>query len=193
MARWQPGAPERLQEAALKRFAEQGFDGTTVAEIAATAGVTERTFFRYFTDKREVLFLGQERFEQVFIEAIEKADGEDAMSIVLDGLRGAGVFFGDDRRERSRARQAVIDADPSLLERELLKLSSLAATMARALRERGIDATAATLAAESGVAVFRVAFGMWIAEGERRSLVECEEAAFAELRALLGAAGSAES
>ncbi len=189
MARWQPGAPERLQEAALKRFAEQGFDGTTVAEIAATAGLTERTFFRYFTDKREVLFLGQEAFERVFIEAIEKADGEDAMSIVAAGLRGACVFFADDRRARSRARQAVIDADPSLMERELLKLSSLAASMARALRERGIATTAATLAAESGVAVFRVAFGMWIAEGEQRSLTECQDAAFGELRALLASAG----
>ncbi|HEV3358027.1 MAG TPA: TetR family transcriptional regulator [Pseudonocardiaceae bacterium] len=185
MARWQPGAPERLQAAALKRFAEQGYDGTTVAEIAATAGLTERTFFRYFADKREVLFYGREAFERVFIDGIEKAEDGNALSIVAQALLRAGDFFGDDRRERSRARQAVIASDPSLQERELLKLSALAESMAGALRARGINATAATLAAESGVAAFRVAFTSWIADGERRSLAECQEEALVELRALL--------
>ncbi|HEY4018837.1 MAG TPA: TetR family transcriptional regulator [Pseudonocardiaceae bacterium] len=186
MARWQGGARERLQAAALKRFAEQGFDGTTVAEIAETAGLTERTFFRYFADKREVIFQGQQEFERVFLAAIEEADGAGApMAIVAKSLDAAALFFPDERRAWSRARQAVIDADPSLRERELLKLSSLAAAMSTALRARGIDVTAATLAAESGVAVFRVAFANWIAEVEHRSLAECLRAAFAELRALL--------
>ena len=73
MARWQPGARERLQAVTLELFAEQGFEGTTVAEIASRAGLTERTFFRYFTDKREVLFTGQDTFEGMFVDQIAAA------------------------------------------------------------------------------------------------------------------------
>jgi len=185
MARWRPGARERLQAAALERFAEQGFDGTTVAEIAASAGLTERTFFRYFSDKREVLFFGQDTFERMFLEGVDNADDGDPMSIVAAALESATAFFPDERRPWSRARQAVIDADPSLQERELLKLSSLAAAMTRALQRRGVDITAAALTAETGVAVFRVAFGAWIAEGEERPLAELQRAVLAELRSLL--------
>jgi AcrR family transcriptional regulator len=185
MVRWQPGARERLQAAALERFAAQGFDGTTVAEIAATAGLTERTFFRYFADKREVLFFGQDEFERLFVTGIAGSAETDPMAIVAGALEAATGFFPDERRAWSRARQGVIDADPGLQERELLKLSGLAAAMTRGLRERGVDPTAAALAAESGVAVFRVAFATWIAEGEERSLAEVQRAVLAELRSLV--------
>ena len=188
MVRWQPGVRERLQAAALERFAEQGFDGTTVAGIAEAAGVTERTFFRYFTDKREVLFTGQNEFEHLFLAGVRDADEDHPMAIVAAALDSASVFFPDERRRWSRARQAVIDAEPSLQERELLKLSALAVAMTRALRERGVDDTAAALAAEAGVAVFRVAFTGWIADGEERSLAEVQRAVLAELRSLVGTA-----
>jgi AcrR family transcriptional regulator len=185
MVRWQPDACGRLQAAALARFTEQGFDGTTVAEIAATAGLTERTFFRYFADKREVLFHGQDEFERVFLAGLHAADAGPPMAMVARALDGAAAFFPDERRAWSRARQVVIDGEPSLHERELLKLSSLAVALTRALQERGVDAAAAALCAESGVAVFRVAFTRWIADGERRSLVELQRAVLAELRALV--------
>src|SRR4051794_25130175 len=155
MVRWEPGARERLKAAALELFARQGFDGATVAGIAAAAGVTERTFFRYFADKREVLFTGQNEFERLFLEGVRDAGDGPPMAIVAAALDRACAFFPDERRAWSRARQAVIDAEPSLQERELLKLSALAAAMARALRQRGVDATTAALAADSGVAVFR--------------------------------------
>jgi AcrR family transcriptional regulator len=187
MVRWKPGARERLQAAALERFGARGFDGTTVAEIAAAAGLTERTFFRYFADKREVLFAGQDEFERLFVAGIEQAEAADPMVIVATALEGAAVFFPDDRRSWSRMRQVVIDADPGLQERELLKLSGLATTMTDALRRRGIDPTAAALAAESGVAVFRVGFATWIAEGEDRPLAAILRAVLAELRSLLAA------
>jgi AcrR family transcriptional regulator len=185
MVRWEPGARERLQAAALEQFAEQGFDGTTVAGIAAAAGLTERTFFRYFADKREVLFSGQDEFEHLFLAGVRDADDGPPMAIVAAALDGATSFFPDERRAWSRARQVVIDAEPSLQERELLKLSALVVAMTRALQERGVDATAAVLAAESGVAVFRVAFAGWIAEGEERSLAEVQQAVLAELRSLV--------
>ena len=183
--RWQPGARERLQAAALERFAEQGFDGVTVAEIAATAGLTERTFFRYFADKREVLFHGQDEFEHAFVAGLEQADDGPPMAVVAAALDRAAAFFPEERRDWSRRRQAVIEVEPSLQERELLKLSSLAVTMTRVLAQRGIDPARAALAAESGVAVFRVAFAAWIAQGEERSLVELQRAVFAELRSLV--------
>jgi AcrR family transcriptional regulator len=187
MARWEGGARERLQAAALKLFTTQGFEGTTVAEIAATAGLTERTFFRYFADKREVLFSGHDRFQRAFTDPIDAADGTgDPMSIVATALEsGVAQRLPDTHRTWSRARYEVIESDPGLRERELLKLSALAAAMSRALQAHGINATAATLAAESGVTVFRVAFAMWIADGEQRSSLECLHAAFAELQALL--------
>ncbi|GAA4932929.1 TetR family transcriptional regulator [Actinomycetospora succinea] len=185
MVRWQPGARERLQAAALERFAAEGFDGTTVAEIAATAGLTERTFFRHFADKREVLFAGQDEFERLFVAGIEDADGTDPIAVVAAALEGATGFFPEDRRAWSRARQEVIDADPGLQERELLKLSKLAGAMTDALRRRGIDPTPAALAAESGVAVFRVGFATWIAEGEERPLPVILRAVLGELRSLL--------
>jgi AcrR family transcriptional regulator len=185
MVRWQPGARERLQAAALERFAAQGFDGTTVAEIAATAGLTERTFFRYFADKREVLFHGQDEFERLFVTGIAASRETDPTAIVAGALEAAAGFFPDERRAWSRTRQVVIDADPGLQERELLKLSGLAAAMTRGLRERGVDPTGAALAAETGVTVFRVAFGLWIAEGEERTLGDIQHAVLAELRSLL--------
>ena len=110
------------------------------------------------------------------------------MAIVAAALDRRAAFFPDERRPWSRARQAVIDAEPSLQERELLKLSALAAAMTRALRQRGVEATAAALAAESGVAVFRLAFAAWIAEGEERSLAELQRAVLAELRTLVARA-----
>jgi AcrR family transcriptional regulator len=185
MARWEGGARERLQAAALKRFAEQGFEGTTVAEIAAEAGLTERTFFRHFADKREVLFFGHEEFQQSFVGPIEAADGTgDPMAIVAHALEVASAQrLPEQRRSWSRVRYAVIGSDPGLQERELLKLSSLALAMAQALQAHGINETAATLAAESGVAVFRVAFANWIADGEQRTYAECLRDAFVELRA----------
>ena len=184
MARWQPGARERLQAAALALFTEQGFDGTTVAEIAAAAGLTERTFFRHFADKREVLFFSRGDIERAILTGVDEADG-DPMSVVAAAVERAALLFPAERRPWSRARQAVIDADPRLQERELLKLSSLVAMLTRALQQRGVDATAAALAAENGVAVFRIAFAGWIAPGEDRALTSIQHAVFAELRALV--------
>lgn len=185
MVRWRPGARERLQAAALERFAERGFDGTTVAEIAETAGLTERTFFRHFADKREVIFVGQDEFEQVFLTGLENAGGAHPMAAVAAALDAATGFFPDERRDWSRTRQTVIDKDPGLQERELLKLASLATAMTGALQRRGVEATAAALSAQSGVAVFRVAFARWIADGEDRPLAEIQREVLAELRSLV--------
>lgn len=183
MARWQGGAAERLKEAALTLFQSHGYDGTTVAEIAAAAGVTERTFFRHFADKREVLFFDQNAFEGVFLAALPASGAP--MELVTAVLAGAASLFPDERRPWSRARQAVIVGNVALQERELLKMSLLAVALTRALTERGIDPVDAALAAEAGVAVFRTAFAAWIADGEERPFPEIQTEILNRLRALL--------
>src|SRR6202008_5100867 len=154
MSRWQPNARGRPEHAALELYTERGFDQTTVAEIAERAGLTERTFFRYFTDKREVLFWGQGALTELITKQI--ADAEDSASpidAVGAALKATGEMF-EGRREHARRRQAVIDANAGLQERELIKLASLAATMAEALGRRGVPQPAARLTAETAVATF---------------------------------------
>jgi AcrR family transcriptional regulator len=171
MARWQPGTRERLQAVSLRLFAEQGFERTTVAEIAAAADVTERTFFRHFADKREVLFGGQDDFLALFTDPIRAAPADVApFDLIAQSLEGAGAFFPDERRAWSRMRQPIIDAEPSLMERELGKLATLTVRLGEVLRDRGVPEPAATLAAETGVTVFHLSFQQWIAPGEDRTL-----------------------
>lgn len=171
MVRWQPGTRERLQAVSLQLFAEQGFEQTTVAEIAAAAEVTERTFFRHFADKREVLFAGQDDFLAMFLDPVAQApEGTAPLELIAHALDRAGGFFADERRAWSRKRQPIIEAEPSLRERELGKLATLGVRLGQALRERGVPEPAATLAAETGVTVFHLSFQQWIAPDEERSL-----------------------
>jgi AcrR family transcriptional regulator len=185
VVRWEPGAPERLQQAALELFASRGFEQTTATEIAQSVGLTERTFFRHFSDKREVLFHGQQVFVQAFLDGVQSAPASASpIEVVAAALRSAATFFPDERRPQSRMRQAVIDQNSALQERELQKLASLAGTLADALRARGVDELAAALAAQSGVTVFAIAFAQWIREGEQRSLADITAKVLRELLTL---------
>lgn len=186
MARWQPGTRERLQSFALRLFAEQGYDETTVAQIAAAADVTERTFFRHFADKPEVLFAGQTDFTAMFTTPVEQApDGTPAFDLVRRALDSAADFFPEHRRSWSRSRQAVIDAVPALEERELGKLANLKVRLGDTLRAHGIDEPLATIAAETAVTVFHLAFAQWIAEPEERDFRALVEERLAALTALV--------
>ena len=188
MARWEPGTRERLARAALELFTARGFEQTTAAEIAQAVGLTERTFFRHFADKREVLFDGQQLFMRAFVEGAQAAPvGAGPMAVVAAAVRSAAGFFTDDRRDVARARQAVIDANPALQERERHKLATLATVVREALVARGVAEPAATLAAGSATTVFDVAFQQWLRPGERRSLEEIATAALDELRTLAAA------
>jgi AcrR family transcriptional regulator len=189
MVRWEPGARERLQEAALGLFATRGFEQTTAAEIAQSVGLTERTFFRHFSDKREVLFYGQQQFLQAFVDGVNAAPPDATpLEVIASALDAATAFFPDERRPHSRTRQSVIDQNPALRERELHKLAGVATTVAEALRARGIAEPAATLAAQSGATVFGIAFSQWIREGETRSLPDIARDVLHELVSLTGAA-----
>jgi AcrR family transcriptional regulator len=184
VVRWQPDARGRLEQAALALYGERGFENTTVAEIAARAGLTERTFFRHFADKREVLFAGADAFEQEIVSAVAAAPASvTPIEAVAAGLEAAGALL-EERREFARARQAIIAANAELRERELGKFASLSAALADVLRQRGLVESAASLAAEIGIAVFRLAFERWIDDADDRAFGMLVRESLAELTAL---------
>jgi AcrR family transcriptional regulator len=184
MARWEPDSRSRLEQAAMTLYGEQGFDETTVAEIAERAGLTERTFFRYFSDKREVLFGGSGQLQDLLVRAVADAPASaapmDAVASALDAL--GAMFVG--RREFARQRQAIIVASAELRERELIKLATLAAAVADALRQRGMSDPIAGLSGEVAVAVFKIAFERWVADDNARDLTQLMRDGLAELRSM---------
>lgn len=188
MGRWEPNARGRLEKAALELYAERGFDATTVAEIAARAGLTERTFFRHFADKREVLFGGSGVMEEHLVKATASAPADlgpvDAITAALAEMADH-VFVGE-RQALARHRQAVIAAHPELRERELIKMASLSAAVAGALRDRGVGDPGASLAAEAGAAIFKVAFENWTADAGGRPLSAFVREAAAALKTVTG-------
>ena len=184
MSRWEPNTGERLLGAALALYRENGFDQTTVAEIAERAGLTESTFFRYFGDKREVLFAGQGRLLELYAATIAGGpESATTLDLVAAALRAGTPVF-EERREFARQRQAVIDSHPELREREELKRASTAAAMTRALQQRGVTEPAASLAAEVAVIAFKTAFGRWVHDPGLPGLPELIDEALAQLRLL---------
>jgi AcrR family transcriptional regulator len=165
-----------LQRAAMELFAERGYEATTVAEIAERAGVTERTFFRHFADKREVLFAGGEQLEAVFVDAIAGAPEDASLTGLLAAALDAGGGDLQDMRGRdyARARNEIINANAQLQERELLKLAKLSHAVTAALVARGVADVPARLAGDLVVSVFSTAFARWIAPGETRDLIELQ-------------------
>ena len=185
MGRWQPDSRGRLQEAALALYSERGFDQTTAAQIAVRAGVTERTFFRHFADKREVLFGGSALLKDRIVDGVAGAPPEDGpLDAVACGLAAAATMLGEFRRDLSRQRHAVIAANPGLRERELAKLADYAAAVAATLRQRGVNEPRATLAAEAGMTVLRVAVQRWASGDDGRDLAVIMRDSVAELRAM---------
>ncbi|HEX3828001.1 MAG TPA: helix-turn-helix domain-containing protein [Sporichthyaceae bacterium] len=184
MSRWEPDARGRMILAAMDLFAEGGFEQTTAGDIAERAGVSERTFFRHFTDKREVLFDGSATLVRTAYDATLAAPARSSpLAAALAGMV-AGAALLEGRHEHAVRRSALIAANPSLHERELLKLAAMADTTAQALHERGVAEPAAGLAAHSAVTVFQVAVARWVSEHEPPGLTDCITQAAAALRAL---------
>lgn len=184
MGRWEPGAGKRLGEAALALFVERGFEQTMVADIAERAGVTARTFFRHFADKREVLFGASSELEAISLAALEAAPATaPALEAVVLALDAAAELIRGDR-DFARKRQQVIMANTELRERELTKLASMALTLTGGLRRRGVDDREARLAAETGVVVYRVAFEQWVAAIDDLDLREVIRTSLTQLRTM---------
>ncbi|HEY2600701.1 MAG TPA: TetR family transcriptional regulator [Thermoleophilaceae bacterium] len=173
----------------MELYAERGFEHTTVAEIAKRAGLTERTFFRHYGDKREVLFGGGGEFQERLITPVADApDSVAPIDAVAAGLESAAAML-QGRREFAQKRAAIIAATPELQERELSKLASMATGIAETLRQRGVDDQAARLIGEVAIAVFRIAFESWLAPGNKREFPELIRESLGQLKRLSAVAG----
>lgn len=163
MPRWEPNPRERLERAALALFAEQGYDETTVEQIAAGAGLARSTFFRHFGDKREILFGGQDGLASRLADSIEHAPSQQtALEAIETGFADiAAVWFAPERRDLAPRRIAVIASHPELRERELLKRGGITNAVAAALQSRGIDEPSATVAAELATLTFSRTVAAW--------------------------------
>lgn len=192
MARWEPGARERLVLAAVDLFNEHGYDATTVAQIADRAGVTRSTFFRHFSDKREVLVAGQETLSRLMAEGIVEASADATpLGMVSAGLERAAGEMGPMNRELGPRLSAAIAASTELQERDALKSVGLAAAMTDALITRGVADATARVAAELGVLAFKQGYAKWT-EGEKDDgapLVPFVLEALSELRSAAGSLG----
>ncbi len=186
MARWEPGARERMVLAAVDLFTEQGYDATTVAQIAERAGVTKSTFFRHFPDKRELLVAGQEVLSRLLAEGIAEAPpAATPLEAVAAGLERAASAMGPMNRELGPRLKAAIAASAELQERDALKSVGLAAAMTEALQARGVPVPVALLAGEMGVLAFKRGFSEWVAADHdpEGGLAPYTAAALADLRA----------
>src|SRR5277367_1048955 len=189
MARWEPNALERLRAAAVELFEERGYDRTTVGDIAARADLTERTFFRYFTDKREVLFSGSEDLEKLIASGVASAPKTmSPLEVVVEALAASSPMF-ETRRTHARKRQALIVANAELRERELIKMVKLGAALRDNLRERGVPKATAALLAQTGTTLFVNAFERWIEDSKKRDLAHHLQEALTELRLLTAETG----
>lgn len=184
MGRWEPDVQRRLRDAALELFEEQGYDHTTVAQIAARAGVTARTFFRTFADKREVLFGGSALLEQRVADALAEVDPESPAFDAATTAIGSAFDALGVTRAAARRRAAVIATTAELRERELIKMASLADVVAEGLRHRGTSSTEALLAADSAAAAMRVAFTRWAGAQRGPSLADEYRSTVTALRAV---------
>lgn len=181
MSRWDPDAKGRLADAARELFVEKGFDETTVVDIATRAGLTERTFFRHFVDKREVLFAGDvmvERMTAMFADVPADVTPIDFVARAIDDACDAISSNPDWSRKRAR----IVADHPDLRERELAKMSMLASVLRRGLGERGVEPTIAVVAAEAGVLALRVGYERWAAGPRSEHLVPTVRVVLAELR-----------
>lgn len=181
VGRWAPDARGRLERAALELFVEQGYTATTVPQITERAGLTTRTFFRHFADKREVFFDG-DAIPQAARRMLEQAPADlDPVTLLRHGLRQVGVERFDGRREEVRRRREVILAEPALRERDAQKRDDLVRVLRPGLLARGVDPLGAALLAETTVVVLHVALEAWLAEPAERVFGDVTDACFHRL------------
>jgi AcrR family transcriptional regulator len=180
VSRWEPGSRARLQDAALDLFQERGYSATTTAAIAERASVTDRTFYRHFKDKSEVLFGDEGRIEQLMVDAVTASESSVAGAL-REALHALAQDF-EPRRAKIVRRATVVEAIPDLAERELWKLRTWSRALAHALIERGEDTFAAGAQVEVALALFRTAFHRWAHEDAPPSLDELIQDAYTAVK-----------
>ena len=183
VSRWAPDARERLETAALDLFVENGYEETTVAQIADRAGLNRATFFRHFTDKREVLFGGEDLLAGRFGDAIRDASPDATLTeCLLAAVAAAGAAMTPQQRAKAAQRVLVVAANTEVQERGLLKHARIAGSISAALRARGADELTARLGAEVGMLAFRIAVERWMESDDDEPFALHAAAALSELR-----------
>ncbi|MEU9635692.1 TetR family transcriptional regulator [Streptomyces tendae] len=174
-------ARRRLQQAALELFAEQGFDQTPVEAIAARAGVTERTFYRHFADKREMLFDGEGELRDQLVQALAAVpDGTKPMPALLAAFHQTVPLF-ESNRPFTEPGARLIARTPALQERSLAKQALLVRALTAALQDRGVNARTALLCAQAAMGTFAIATHRWM-DDPSVTLHNHLDQAFRELR-----------
>ncbi|MDI5963444.1 TetR/AcrR family transcriptional regulator [Streptantibioticus silvisoli] len=184
MSRWAPDARERLETAALDLFAQNGYEETTVAQIADRAGLNRATFFRHFADKREVLFGGEDKLAGLFADGIRTAAPDATPTECLRAaFAAAEVAMTSQQRTKAAKRVLVVAANSEAQERGLLKHARIAGSISAALRERGTDELTARLTAEVGMLAFSVAVERWMRSDQDEPFPVHAAAALSDLQA----------
>jgi AcrR family transcriptional regulator len=172
--RWNPEAEERLRSAAIELYLEFGYENVTVAQIADRAGLNRRTFSRYFTDKRDVLFAGSEQLPGLLADALKQVDPElPPFGAVLAALTEVAPALADRVAPHAKQRRNVVARSPELQERGRTKFAAVADALAAALRERGVDTSSSVFLADVGVAIFRSGFDRWVDASNKTDLASC--------------------
>jgi AcrR family transcriptional regulator len=172
MSRWQPDARERLERAAVELFTEQGFAATTVPQITERAGLTTRTFFRHFTDKREVLFGGDEIPQLAAALIADAPPSVDPATLVLGGLTAFAAARFEGRRAEIRRWRAIVRSDEGLRERELRKRDAVHEAVRSGLVDRGVSPVDAAVLAGTSVTLLYTAVDAWVEASDERPLAE---------------------
>jgi AcrR family transcriptional regulator len=193
VSRWAPNARERLQDAAWQLFAENGYENTTVAQIAERAGLNRATFFRHFADKREILFGGEEVIGTAFTDAVASAPAEAQLIDRLEAaLAAASTVMTPEQRPRAAQRRAVAEASVEVQERGLAKNARIEAGLASALAERGIDRLTARFAAQLVMLAFAEGLRAWLEADDGKPFAQYASRAFRQLRSRARELGMAE-
>lgn len=184
VGRWTPDARGRLERAALELFVEQGFTATTVPQITERAGLTTRTFFRHFADKREVFFDGDAIPDLARRMLLEAPTDVEPLTLLRRGLRQVATERFDDHRDEIRLRRSVILAEPALRERDAQKRDDLVRAIRHGLTARRVDPVDAALLAETTVTVLYTALEAWLGESAKRCLGDVTDQCFERLSCL---------
>jgi len=186
MARWAPDTRERLRDAAMQLFAERGFDATTVPDIVERAGVTRRTFFRHFGDKREVFF-GDDEIPRLAAGMLADAPADmSPFAVAWTGLQALATDRFEPRRDEIAAARRLIEAEPALRERDLQKQADLRAVLVEGYRERGVESLHARVVAGVAVELLQTALEQWASDATRAPLSDHLERVRREMAAVLG-------
>lgn len=188
MSRWSPDARGRLEQAAYELFLEYGYERVTVADIATRAGLTERTFFRHFSDKREVLFGGAVVLQTALLQSLASVSPDRSPFAAVRSAIESIAALSHWSRDQAQQRMKLLATHADLQERELIKRATLTASLAQALRERGTPEPAASLAADMAIAVFYVGFNRWLDDAAKRDFLTVVSEGFDELRSVASGA-----